>query len=220
MYTGRRRSFALRTRAVRAASAVVCAWAACLLLSTAGAAALQEDPLGKQAHESMKALDALIGRWALTSREVTADGDALEASGTRTCRWALNHTAIRCDDSYDVIGRVNGAPQPITIESSLFYLSFNPETGLYEYTYFSPTQPEPSVVPASFDNAERVLRGTAWVRHADGEMLLNTHISHFVGPDRIEETFSLSRPGRGAGEEQLEIELVRRSSNPPPVLHF
>ncbi len=220
MHSRRGRPFRWRYARVRAGAVAASLLVASSLFGSAGATMLSEDPLSKEAHESMQALDSLIGRWALTSREVTADGDALEASGTRTCRWALNHTAIRCDDRYDVIGRVNGAPQPITIEESLFYLSFNPETGLYEYTYFSPTQPEPSVVPASFDAAERVLRGTAWVRHADGEMLLNTHISHFVGPDRIEETFSLSQPGRGAGEEMLEIELVRRSSNPPPVLHF
>ncbi len=170
--------------------------------------------------ERMQALDTLVGRWALTSTEVMPDGGALQARGVRTCRWALNHTAIRCDDRFDLFGSVNGALQPVSVVDSLFYLSFNAATGLYEYTYYSPTLPELRTVPASFDTAGRVLTGSAWVTDPQGEPRLAVNESRLLGLDRIEETLTLSLPGSDERLELLEISLVRREGRVPPVLHF
>lgn len=168
----------------------------------------------------MQALDALIGQWSLTSTEHTPEGDALQAHGTRTCRWALNGTAIRCDDRFDLFGSVNGAPRPVSMIDSLFYLSFNGQTGLYEYTYYSPALPQLRTVPASFDESLGVLTGSAWVTDSLGEPLLATNQSQLFGRDRIEETLSVSLPGSDQRLELLEISLVRRPGRLPPVLHF
>lgn len=182
--------------------------------------AFAETPASERGVERMQALDSLVGRWALTSTEHLADGAALQAHGVRTCRWALNHTAIRCDDRFDLFGSVNGALQPVTIVDSLFYLTFNSESGLYEYTYFSPTLPQLRTVPASFDASTRVLTGSAWVTDPAGEPRLAVNESRLLGLDRIEETLSLSLPGSDERLELLEISLERRDGRLPPVLHF
>lgn len=173
-----------------------------------------------ESSQPMQALDMLIGQWSLTSTERTPDGDALQARGTRTCRWALNGTAIRCDDRFDLFGSVNGAARPVSVADSLFYLSFNGRTGLYEYTYYSPEMPELHTVPASYDAALRTLTGSAWITDEFGEARLAMNESRLLGSDRIEETVSVHLPGEADRLELLEISLVRRADRPAPIIHF
>jgi hypothetical protein len=172
------------------------------------------------AHSRMQALDVLVGQWSLTSVEHTANGDALRSEGVRTCRWALNGTAIRCDDRFDPLGRLNGTRQPLSISDSLFYLSFNGNTGSYEYTYYSPSLPELHTVQASFDEALQVLTGSAWVTDQIGKPRLAINESRLLSSDHIQETVSISTPGSDGRLELLEISLVRRDQRPGQVLHF
>ncbi len=175
---------------------------------------------GEMNLQRIQALDMLIGQWALTSTERTPKGDALQARGTRTCRWALNGTAIRCDDRFDLFGSVNGAARPVSVADSLFYLSFNGRTGLYEYTYYSPELPELNTVPASYDETLRTLTGSAWITDELGEPRLAMNESRLLGTDRIEETVSVHLPGEAERLELLEISLVRRADRPSPIIHF
>ncbi len=175
---------------------------------------------GELSSQRMQALDMLIGQWSLTSTERTPDGEALQARGTRTCRWALNGTAIRCDDRFDLFGSVDGAARAVSVADSLFYLSFNGRTGLYEYTYYSPELPEIHTVPATYDASLRTLTGSAWISDEFGEPRLAMNESRLLGSDRIEETVSVHVPGEAARLELLEISLVRRADRPAPIIHF
>lgn len=168
----------------------------------------------------LQALDVLIGRWSLTSIEYLADGMAPRAEGVRTCRWALNSMAIRCDDRFGPFGTVDGSTRAVTMPESLFYLSFNGQTGLFEYTYHSSALARPYTVPASYDEALRVLTGSAWVTDAQGEARLAKNESRLLGADRIEETVSVSLPGSQQRLELLEISLVRLDARTAPLLHF
>ena len=188
--------------------------------STPSAVDQAGEDVGQLSHERMQALDMLIGQWSLTSTERTQQGDALQARGTRTCRWALNGTAIRCDDRFDLFGSVNGAAEPVSVADSLFYLSFNGRTGLYEYTYYSPEMPELHTVPASYDASLRTLTGSAWVTDEFGEARLAMNESRLLDVDRIEETVSVYTPGQTERLELLEISLVRRADRSAPILHF
>lgn len=83
--------------------------------------------------EKMTVFAPLIGSWDLTAEEHNSSGQSFAQRGTRTCSWVLDGAAIRMETELEVTRADPDYAQLPKRRVFVSYLTFNPQTNLYEY---------------------------------------------------------------------------------------
>jgi len=184
-----------------------------LLLSSAlGAVSVPAIHAGlypSERHARMADLDYMVGIWELTSRETISGGQFAEASGTRSCVWVLDRTAIRCDDIFTHIRATDRFPDLYEPRDRLFYVTFNEQDGNYEFLYMSALSAEKSIFPAEFDVGSKTL-----LHEVPGEFLgedgaaMQSSRQELIDDNQIREQHKLMSDD-GDTMESVEITLRR-----------
>ncbi len=185
---------------------------ALLLSSALGAVSVPAIHAGlypSERHARMADLDYMVGIWELTSRETIPGGQFAEASGTRSCVWVLDRTAIRCDDIFTHVRATDRFPDLYEPRDRLFYVTFNEQDGNYEFLYMSALSAEKSVFPAEFDVGSKTL-----LHEVPGEFLgedgatIHSTRQELIDDNQIREQHKLMS-GNGDTMESVEITLRR-----------
>ncbi len=195
-----------------------------LLLSTALGAvsvpAIHDGLYPSERHARMADLDYMVGIWELTSRETTSGGQFAEASGTRSCVWVLDRTAIRCDDIFTHVRATDRFPDLYEPRDRLFYVTFNEQDGNYEFLYMSALSAEKSVFPAEFDAGSKTL-----LHEISGEVLgeggaaRQSARQELIDDNQIREQHKMMS-GDGDTMESVEITLRRMIGGSKDGLYF
>jgi hypothetical protein len=119
--------------------------------------AIHDGLFPSERHARMADIGYLVGIWELTSRESVPDGQYAEATGTRSCVWVLDRTAIRCDDIFTRVRATDNFPSLNESRDRLFYVTFNEQEGNYEFLYMNASNAEKSIFPAEYDVGSKTL---------------------------------------------------------------
>ena len=160
-------------------------------------------------HARMADLDYLVGIWEMIRRETISGGQFAEASGTRSCVWVLDRTAIRCDDIFTHVRATNGFPDLYQTRDKLFYVTFNEQDGNYEFLYMSALSAEKSIFPAEFDiGSKTLLHAVPGDLIGKGRDLRQSTRQKLIDDNQIREEHKLIS-GDGDTMESVEITLRR-----------
>jgi hypothetical protein len=197
--------------------------ALCLLLSAqgmaVGVATGIEKHLDGERQARMAELDFMVGIWDLTRRESVAEGQSIQWSGTRSCVWVLNRTAIRCDDRLSDPIPLESPHDRATTMEQLFYVTYNESHASYELLYMDALSAERSVYAASFDQSSQSLLTVSSDRPSGVDNAIVNAIQIRIDDNQIREQLQLLP----AGSEQLEsVETIlrRKTGNPRDELFF
>ncbi len=146
-------------------------------------------------HARIAEFGFMVGIWDIRANEKSSDGQFLEEHGTRSCVWALNRTAIRCDDSLTRV-RASERYQPVGKQrNALFYLTFDEATGNFEYTFMSADSPIKQIFQAEYDPDSRVLTNTAPMDPLGRNEVVQTQTKQWlVSDDEIRQQSSVASP--------------------------
>ena len=197
---------------------------ALLLLSPAiyavSVPAIHDGLFPSERHARMADLDYLVGIWEMTSRETISGGQFAEASGTRSCVWVLDRTAIRCDDIFTHVRATSGFPDLYEPRDRLFYVTFNEQDGNYEFLYMSALSAAKNIFPAEFDIGSKTL-----LHEVPGEFLGQSGKAKqrtrqkLIDDNQIREEYKMMS-GDGETMESGEITLRRMVSGNGNELFF
>ena len=160
-------------------------------------------------HARMADIGYLVGIWELTSREAVPDGQYAEATGTRSCVWVLDRTAIRCDDIFTRVRATDNFPGLSENRDRLFYVTFDEQEGNYEFLYMTASNAEKSIFPAEYDvNSKTLLHSVSGVVLGTGVKLVQTAKQKLIDDNQIHEEHK-TVSGDGRTLESTEIILRR-----------